>query len=84
MSAFSLADLEAIIAERTATGDASSWTRKLMDKGINKASQKLGEESVETVIAAIAEDDEALTGEAALKTGSEKMGLLTSISSEHV
>ncbi|MEM9733333.1 MAG: phosphoribosyl-ATP diphosphatase [Pseudomonadota bacterium] len=65
MSTFSLHDLEAIIADRAASGDETSWTVKLMGKGINKAAEKLGEEAVETVIAAIAEDDDALIGEAA-------------------
>lgn len=65
MGEFTLNDLEAIIAERAASGDDTSWTVKLMGKGIHKAAEKLGEEAVETVIAAIAQDDEALTGEAA-------------------
>ncbi|MEL7272217.1 MAG: phosphoribosyl-ATP diphosphatase [Pseudomonadota bacterium] len=65
MAQFSLQDLEAIIADRAASGDDTSWTVKLMDKGLNKAAEKLGEEAVETVIAAIAEDDDALRGEAA-------------------
>ncbi|MEL6503073.1 MAG: phosphoribosyl-ATP diphosphatase [Pseudomonadota bacterium] len=65
MAQFSLQDLEAIIADRAASGDDTSWTVKLMGKGVNKAAEKLGEEAVETVIAAIAEDDDALKGEAA-------------------
>ncbi|MEL7229433.1 MAG: phosphoribosyl-ATP diphosphatase [Pseudomonadota bacterium] len=65
MAQFSLKDLEAIIADRAASGDDTSWTVKLMGKGLNKAAEKLGEEAVETVIAAIAEDDDALRGEAA-------------------
>lgn len=65
MAQFSLQDLEAIIADRAASGDDTSWTVKLMGKGLNKAAEKLGEEAVETVIAAIAEDDDALRGEAA-------------------
>jgi phosphoribosyl-ATP pyrophosphohydrolase len=54
MSGFSLADLEPIIAERARSGDASSsWTAKLIAGGMGRASKKLGEEAVETVIAAV-------------------------------
>ena len=57
MSGFSLADLEQIVAERARSGDASSsWTAKLFAAGIDKASKKLGEEAVETVIAAVQGD----------------------------
>lgn len=55
MSAFSLADLERIVGERIAAGDAStSWTAKLYASGMDRAAKKLGEEAVETVIAAVA------------------------------
>jgi phosphoribosyl-ATP pyrophosphohydrolase len=66
MSGFSLADLEAIIAERARSGDASSsWTAKLIAAGMTKASKKLGEEAVETVIAAVEGDRAALVSESA-------------------
>ena len=65
MAAFSLADLEKIIAERARSGDPDSWTAKLFAGGIDKAAQKLGEEAVETVIAALGSDARALTREAA-------------------
>ena len=42
-----------------------SYTRKLMDKGVAQCAKKLGEEAVETVIAAVAQDDEHLVAEAA-------------------
>ena len=64
-SAFTLSDLEAIVADRLRNGDATSYTRKLADKGIAKAAQKLGEEAVETVIAAVTGDTDALTYESA-------------------
>ncbi|WP_036789920.1 phosphoribosyl-ATP diphosphatase [Pleomorphomonas koreensis] len=64
-SIFTLSDLEAIVAERLRNGDATSYTRKLAGKGIAKATQKLGEEAVETVIAAVSGDAEAVTYEAA-------------------
>jgi len=53
MSDFSLAELERIVAERGRSGDAQSWTAKLFAGGQEKAAKKLGEEAVETVIAAI-------------------------------
>ena len=42
-----------------------SYTAKLLSKGVLKCAQKVGEEGVETALAAAAEDDEALLGEAA-------------------
>lgn len=65
MSSFSLADLERIIAERAASGDAGSWTAKLVAAGMPKAAQKLGEEAVETVIAAVRGDTEGVVSESA-------------------
>jgi len=60
-----LADLEATIRARRGETAASSYTRKLLDGGPRLCAKKLGEEAVETVIAAMAEDDAALTREAA-------------------
>ena len=65
MTAFSLADLEKIIAERAASGDPQSWTAKLIAGGMDKAAKKLGEEAVETVIAAVGEDRGAIVSESA-------------------
>jgi phosphoribosyl-ATP pyrophosphohydrolase len=65
MAEFSLSDLEKIIGERAHSGDAESWTAKLFAKGMDKAAQKLGEEAVETVIAAIRGDKKALVSESA-------------------
>ncbi len=62
---FSLFDLERIIAQRAGSGDASSWTAKLVGQGIEKAAEKLGEEAVETVIASLARDKDGLRDEAA-------------------
>ena len=62
---FSLSTLEAIVAARASSGDPSSYTAQLAAKGVGKAAKKLGEEAVECVIAAVSEDDAALTGEAA-------------------
>ncbi|QRG07807.1 phosphoribosyl-ATP diphosphatase [Xanthobacter dioxanivorans] len=60
---FSLTDLEAIVAARAAADAGASYTRSLLDKGIGKCAQKLGEEAVETVIAAVSADREALVAE---------------------
>ncbi|GAA2838671.1 phosphoribosyl-ATP pyrophosphatase [Aminobacter aminovorans] len=65
MSAFTLSDLEKIVAERARSGDASSWTAKLYHSGMERAAKKLGEEAVETVIAAVKGDDAALISESA-------------------
>ena len=65
MSDFSLADLERIIAARARSGDAQSWTAKLYAAGMDKAAKKMGEEAVETVIAAVTEDRQGLVSESA-------------------
>lgn len=65
MTEFSLKDLEAIIAERARSGDPGSWTAKLVAGGSPKAARKLGEEAVETVIAAMRGDREELISESA-------------------
>jgi len=57
--------LEAVIRERRTGDPATSWVAKLTARGRAKIAQKLGEEAVETVIAAMGDDKAALTGEAA-------------------
>ncbi|MBO9422034.1 phosphoribosyl-ATP diphosphatase [Labrenzia sp. R4_2] len=65
MTKFTLEDLDAIIAARAQISDEMSYTRKLIGKGVAKCAQKLGEEAVETAIAAVQEDRKELTSEAA-------------------
>lgn len=65
MTDFTLKDLEAILAGRLAAGDETSYTRKLAARGMEKCAQKLGEEAVETVIAAVGGDRKALVTETA-------------------
>jgi len=65
MTEFSLSDLEKIVHERAHSGDPDSWTAKLFARGIDKAAQKLGEEAVETVIAAVKGDKQGLVSESA-------------------
>lgn len=60
-----LARLEAMIAARRRASPETSYVAKLTARGTPKLAQKLGEEAIETVIAALAEDDAALVGEAA-------------------
>ncbi len=63
--AFSLEDLEKIVTARASSGDAQSYTAKLVARGMGKAAQKLGEEAVETVIAAVAHPPKDLVSESA-------------------
>lgn len=65
MSTFTLADLEAIVEARAKAEPSESWTAKLVAAGQQKAAKKLGEEAVETVIAAIEGEKAALTSETA-------------------
>lgn len=65
MTDFTLSDLEAIIARRAESEDEKSYTRSLLNKGVAKCAQKLGEEAVEAAIAAVREDRQELTAEAA-------------------
>ncbi|SSC69420.1 unnamed protein product [Ciceribacter sp. T2.26MG-112.2] len=65
MSDFSLTDLERIVADRAQARPDESWTAKLVAGGQSKAAKKLGEEAVETVIAAIKDDRENLVYESA-------------------
>jgi phosphoribosyl-ATP pyrophosphohydrolase len=65
MAEFTLSDLEKIIAQRARSGDENSWTARLYAAGMEKATKKLGEEAVETVIAALGEDRQALVSESA-------------------
>jgi phosphoribosyl-ATP pyrophosphohydrolase len=62
---FTLDDLAHIIAERAAAPAGQSYTRTLLDKGAAHCAKKLGEEAVELAIAAVAQDENALRGEAA-------------------
>ena len=60
-----LARLEATIASRKGADPASSYVASLFAKGRPKIARKLGEEAVEAIVAALAEDKASLTGEAA-------------------
>ncbi len=60
-----LARLEATILARRGADAASSYTAHLFARGTPKIAQKLGEEAVETVIAALGPDPAAVAAEAA-------------------
>jgi phosphoribosyl-ATP pyrophosphohydrolase len=65
MTGFTLHDLEGRVAERASASAEVSYTRKLLDRGVAHCAKKLGEEAVETALAAVGEDRAALIGEAA-------------------
>jgi len=57
--------LENIIAERLSGEPATSYVARLAAGGPPLAARKLGEEAVETLVAALSDDRAALTAEAA-------------------
>ena len=57
-------ELEKIIEDRYANPLEGSYVNKLHEKGINKIAQKVGEEGVETVIAALNETENDFINEA--------------------
>ncbi len=58
-----LGELDNIIADRKASPRDGSYTKSMFDAGIQRIAQKVGEEGVETALAAIANDDAELLGE---------------------
>jgi len=60
-----LGELDALIAKRRDERPQGSYTTQLFDAGIRRIAQKVGEEGVETALAAVVQDDAALLGEAA-------------------
>ena len=65
MPRFTIHDLAATIDARAAAGGEASYTVKLLDKGAEHCAKKLGEEAVETVIAAVENDRDHLIAESA-------------------
>jgi len=65
MTAFTLADLDALVAERAQAPTDQSYTAKLLAGGPAKPAKKLGEEAVEAAIAAVQGDRAGLVSEAA-------------------
>ena len=60
-----LTRLAAIIAVRRDADPETSWVAKLNQRGVPVIARKLGEEAIETVIAALSGSREDLVGEAA-------------------
>jgi phosphoribosyl-ATP pyrophosphohydrolase len=65
MTNFTLQDLAARVKERAQASAETSYTRKLLDKGVAHCAKKLGEEAIEVALAAVNEDRERLVAEAA-------------------
>ncbi|MEQ1710677.1 MAG: phosphoribosyl-ATP diphosphatase [Hyphomicrobium sp.] len=57
--------LVALIKSRREDSSDTSYTRQLLDAGVERCAKKLGEEAVETVIAGVGQSEAALTAEAA-------------------
>lgn len=64
MSKFTLSDLEKRVHERAKASAEQSYTRSLLDKGVVHCAKKLGEEAIETGLAAVQEDKHRLVAEA--------------------
>ncbi len=62
---FTLDDLSGIIAQRAEASADTSYTRSLLDKGVQHCAKKFGEEAAEAIIAAVAQDEAALRAESA-------------------
>ena len=60
-----LSRLAATIAERRSADPETSWVARLNARGVPVIARKLGEEAVETVVAALSGSREELVGEAA-------------------
>jgi phosphoribosyl-ATP pyrophosphohydrolase/phosphoribosyl-AMP cyclohydrolase len=60
-----LSKLENVIERRIAERPAGSYTAKLLDEGLLRIAQKVGEEGLELALAAVAQTDEKVLGEAA-------------------
>ena len=58
-------ELWEIINAKENSGDDNSYTYKTLEKGIKKASQKVGEEASELIIASLAETKKEIINESA-------------------
>src|ERR1700694_2919883 len=65
MSKFIFHDLEKRVRARAQASAESSYTRQLLDRGVAHCAKKLGEEAIETVLAAVSEDRGRLIAETA-------------------
>ncbi|MFZ5494602.1 MAG: bifunctional phosphoribosyl-AMP cyclohydrolase/phosphoribosyl-ATP diphosphatase HisIE [Verrucomicrobiota bacterium] len=60
-----LAHLDRVVAARLRSGDKKSYTVRLVQEGVARCAQKVGEEGVETALAAMQQDSREFAGEAA-------------------
>ena len=60
-----LTQLEAIIHDRKAHPQPDSYTNHLLDRGLNKIAQKVGEEATEVIVAALGQGHDEQIGELA-------------------
>ena len=60
-----LAHLDQIVVDRIKRGDKQSYTVRLAKEGVARCAQKVGEEGVETALAALGSNQKEFTGEAA-------------------
>jgi cyclase len=60
-----LTELFAVVRDRKESPATGSYTNKLFDDGVARIAQKVGEEAVETALASVTGDGNALAGEAA-------------------
>lgn len=60
-----LAQLDQVVADRIKSGDKTSYTVRLVQEGVARVAQKVGEEGVETALAALQKNSREFTGEAA-------------------
>jgi phosphoribosyl-AMP cyclohydrolase / phosphoribosyl-ATP pyrophosphohydrolase len=60
-----LGELERVVAARLKEGDEKSYTVRLVKEGVTRVAQKIGEEGVETALAAVTANNEEFAGEAA-------------------
>lgn len=63
MGAFTVHDLEKRVSDRAAESPDVSYTRKLLDRGVGHCAKKLGEEAVETILAATTESRDRMIAE---------------------
>ncbi|HJP67888.1 MAG TPA: bifunctional phosphoribosyl-AMP cyclohydrolase/phosphoribosyl-ATP diphosphatase HisIE [Sphingomicrobium sp.] len=60
-----LADLSAIVHDRAVSGPEGSYTRRLLDEGLSRIAQKVGEEGLEVALAAVTRGSEGTSEEVA-------------------
>jgi phosphoribosyl-ATP pyrophosphohydrolase len=65
MPSLTIRDLERRVRARANESAEVSYTRKLLDRGVDQCAKKFGEEAVEAAIAAVSDDREGLVREAA-------------------